>query len=97
MWRPLQRRLPDGSWRPLGALAPGGLLVYSVCTLSALETRGVDDHLAGAHPFLRPAEGLDSPWAASGRGWLLLPQAAGTDGMYVLRLRRPHGNDELVG
>ncbi len=90
----LQRRLVDEAVR---VLAPGGLLVYSVCTLSALETRGVDDHLARAHPFLRPAEGLDSPWAASGRGWLLLPQAAGTDGMYVLRLRRPHGHDELVG
>jgi 16S rRNA C967 or C1407 C5-methylase (RsmB/RsmF family) len=28
------------------------------------------------------------PWEPLGRGALLLPQAAGTDGMYVLALRR---------
>ncbi|HUZ44949.1 MAG TPA: transcription antitermination factor NusB [Acidimicrobiales bacterium] len=28
-------------------------------------------------------------WRPHGRGWLLLPQDAGTDGMYVLGLRRP--------
>ena len=29
-----------------------------------------------------------APWRARGRGAVLLPHDAGTDGMYVLRLRR---------
>ncbi len=82
----LQRRLVDEAVR---VLAPGAMLVYSVCTLSVLESTGVDDHLASVHPELVPAAPMEGPWIASGRGWLLLPQAAGTDGMYVLRLRRP--------
>ncbi|MEZ5261478.1 MAG: hypothetical protein R2755_06805 [Acidimicrobiales bacterium] len=84
----LQHRLVDEAVR---VLAPGGMLVYSVCTLSAVETRGVDEHLAAAHPELAVPEGPElpgGPWRALGRGALLLPQAADTDGMYVLRLCR---------
>jgi 16S rRNA (cytosine967-C5)-methyltransferase len=71
-------------------LRPGGLLVYSACTLTAAETTEVDGWLAAAHPELEPA-GLpdDAPWRPVGRGGLLLPQDAGTDGMYLLRLRAP--------
>lgn len=84
----LQHRLVDEAVR---VLAPGGMLVYSVCTLSAVETRGVDVHLAAAHPELAVPDGPElpgGPWRALGRGALLLPQAADTDGMYVLRLCR---------
>ncbi|MGY6502279.1 MAG: transcription antitermination factor NusB [Acidimicrobiales bacterium] len=70
-------------------LRPGGILVYSVCTLSSSETLGVDDHLIAAHPELDPLEVPGSPWIPHGRGAMLLPQAAGTDGMMVLRLRAP--------
>ncbi|MGD9753286.1 MAG: RsmB/NOP family class I SAM-dependent RNA methyltransferase, partial [Acidimicrobiia bacterium] len=83
-----QHRLVDEAVR---VLAPGGMLVYSVCTLSAVETLGVDQHLAAAHPELAVPEGPPlpgGPWRALGRGALLLPQAADTDGMYVLRLCR---------
>jgi 16S rRNA (cytosine967-C5)-methyltransferase len=63
---------------------PGGLLVYSVCTLTRAETVGIDDwaadNLAGFHAVAPPRD----PWVAHGRGALLLPQAAATDGMYVL-------------
>jgi 16S rRNA (cytosine967-C5)-methyltransferase len=82
----LQTQLVDAA---VGLLAPGGVLVYSVCTLTAAESRGVDDHLAAAHPELEPLPPPDLPWQPWGRGALLLPQAAGTDGMTVLRLRRP--------
>jgi hypothetical protein len=47
----------------------------------------VDAHLAAAHPSLVPVEPLGEPWERRGRGELLLPQTAGTDGMYLLRLR----------
>jgi 16S rRNA (cytosine967-C5)-methyltransferase len=70
-------------------LAPGGLLVYSVCTLTRAETIGVDEHLAAAHPQLEPLPAPGPPWRAWGRGALVLPQDAGTDGMSILRLRRP--------
>lgn len=76
----------------LGAAAtlvrPGGVLVYSVCTVTTEETTGIDDwaaeHLPDFHA-LKPPGGL---WTGHGRGALLLPQTAGTDGMFVLLLRR---------
>jgi 16S rRNA (cytosine967-C5)-methyltransferase len=76
----------------LGAVAPavkpGGRLVYSVCTLTAAETEGVDEwataHLAGFTAEPPPGD----PWRPWGRGALLLPSAADTDGMYCLVLSR---------
>jgi 16S rRNA (cytosine967-C5)-methyltransferase len=70
---------------------PGGRLVYSVCTLTAEETIGVDEWLASARPELEPEPIDDLPgsgWRRHGRGAILLPQTAGTDGMFLLRLRR---------
>ena len=67
---------------------PGGVLVYSVCTLTAAETTGVDDWAAGALPGFAALARPRAPWRPHGRGALLLPQAAGTDGMFVLSLRR---------
>jgi 16S rRNA (cytosine967-C5)-methyltransferase len=66
---------------------PGGTVVYSVCTLTAAETLGVDEWLADARPDLTPEPVVDDRWRPHGRGAILLPQAAGTDGMFVLRLR----------
>ncbi len=70
-------------------LAPGGVLVYSVCTLTDAETSGIDHWLEERHPELEPLAPPHAPWVPVGRGARLLPQALGTDGMYVLRLRRP--------
>jgi 16S rRNA (cytosine967-C5)-methyltransferase len=67
---------------------PGGVLVYAVCTFSDAETRGVDtwaaDHLAGFRAIAPPGP----PWRPHGRGALLLPSDADTDGMFVLVLER---------
>ena len=67
---------------------PGGILAYSVCTLTFDETGSIDrwfaTHQPGFHPLPPPA----SPWRPAGRGALLLPQAMGTDGMFLLALRR---------
>jgi 16S rRNA (cytosine967-C5)-methyltransferase len=78
-----------------GLLRPGGTLVYSACTLTRAETVGVDERLAASLPDLEVLPAPDAPWRPWGRGALLLPQAAGTDGMFVLRLRRPDGRGTL--
>lgn len=81
----LQARLAGAA---VDLVRPGGLLVYSVCTLTREETLGVDAHLAQAHPAFIPVDPPGAPWRLHGRGALLLPQSAGTDGMFVLALRR---------
>lgn len=77
-----------GACLPL--VRPGGVLVYSVCTSTAAETTGIDEWLAGAWP---EATALGVPelgqWRPAGRGALVLPQDAGTDGMFVLVLQAP--------
>jgi 16S rRNA (cytosine967-C5)-methyltransferase len=82
----LQRRLLTAA-RDL--VRPGGLLVYSVCTLTVAETGGIDRWLVDVHPDLSPLAPPAEPWIRAGRGALLLPQAEGTDGMFLLRLRIP--------
>ena len=81
----LQREIVDAA---VPLVRPGGLLVYSVCTLTRAETLDVDDWLASAHPELEAEEPPGPPWRPHGRGALLLPQDAGTDGMALFRLRR---------
>ena len=83
----LQRRLADAA---AGLVRPGGTLVYSVCTLTAEESLGVDAWLGDRHPELEAADPPRGPWRPWGRGGLLLPQDAGTDGMCLFRyVRRP--------
>jgi len=79
----LQRELMEAS---IALLRAGGVVVYSACTLTLAETSAMDDWLAGAHPELIAQDPPEKPWQRFGRGGRLLPQDAGTDGMYVLRL-----------
>ncbi|HMF03569.1 MAG TPA: 16S rRNA (cytosine(967)-C(5))-methyltransferase RsmB [Acidimicrobiia bacterium] len=71
-----------------GAARPGGVVVYSVCTLTGAETTGVDAWAERELPELLADPPPGPPWRRRGRGALLLPQDAGTDGMYVLLLHR---------
>ena len=82
----LQQRLLDAA---VTLARPGGVVVYSVCTLTLAETLEVDRWLAADHPGLVPLPAPGAPWEPLGRGARLLPQAAGTDGMFVVALRRP--------
>lgn len=84
----LQRELVEAA---VAAVRPGGVVVYSVCTLTLAETLGVDRWSSVAHPSLVALPPPGPPWTPLGRGARLLPQSAGTDGMYVLSLRRPPG------
>ena len=70
------------------AVAPGGRLVYAVCTLTRAETSGIAAwafaHLDGFTADPPPGD----PWRPLGAGAVLWPHVAGTDGMFVLSLRR---------
>ena len=67
-------------------LAPGGRLVFSVCTFPRAETDAAADAILRHCPFLEPAEirGPDGQ-AARVRLW---PHEHGTDGMFVAAFRR---------
>jgi 16S rRNA (cytosine967-C5)-methyltransferase len=82
----LQRRLLGSV---VGLVEPGGVLVYSVCTLTRAETEDVSSWLA--RELSSGWEALEPPgppWERYGQGALLLPQSAGTDGMYLSAYRR---------
>jgi 16S rRNA (cytosine967-C5)-methyltransferase len=92
-WRVTRERvaaLPDVQLRILrrGAdlVAPGGTLVYSVCTISRAESEEVIDRLLAVDP------GFDVEAIADGDDGgpyrRLLPHRDGTDGFFVARLRR---------
>ncbi len=84
--------LASNSWRLLQSAAPlvgpTGMLVYSVCTITRAETIDVGewavDQLDGFVALPPPG----GPWHPHGPGAILLPQIAGTDGMFVLRMAR---------
>ena len=69
-------------------MRPGGRLVYSVCTLTRAETLDVDEWAAHELTDFTPVGVFAAPWRPHGRGALLLPHDAGTDGMFVLVLDR---------
>ena len=66
---------------------PGGVLLYSVCTLTDAETIAVDARVQDALPGL-VSVALDEPWRERGRGGQILPQTLGTDGMYAVRYEK---------
>ncbi|MDQ6731828.1 MAG: 16S rRNA (cytosine(967)-C(5))-methyltransferase RsmB [Actinomycetota bacterium] len=66
-----------------GAVASGGALVYSVCTISRAESEAViDTFLAGAPDFHAEPVGDGRPYRQT------LPHRDGTDGFFIARLRR---------
>jgi 16S rRNA (cytosine967-C5)-methyltransferase len=77
----LQRRLLAAA---ATLVRPGGRLVYSVCTLTEAEGPAV-----AATLDWEPEPPPGAPWQPWGSGALLLPQTAGTDGMFLARWRRP--------
>jgi 16S rRNA (cytosine967-C5)-methyltransferase len=83
-WRTSPERVADLALQQSRILAagaaatrPGGTLVYSVCTISRAESDAVIDGLLSSHP-----EWSSEPPAR------LAPDTDGTDGFYIVRLRR---------
>jgi 16S rRNA (cytosine967-C5)-methyltransferase len=70
------------------AVRVGGVLVYAVCTMTARETKEVSERIVAELTDFEPLPRPPAPWRALGVGALILPQDAGTDGMFVLGLRR---------
>ncbi|MFL5736738.1 MAG: RsmB/NOP family class I SAM-dependent RNA methyltransferase, partial [Actinomycetota bacterium] len=96
LWRPrredlsrlarLQVAIASGA---AGLLAPGGRLVFSVCTFPRAETDAAADAILRHSPFLEPAE-IRGP-GGSGSRIRLWPHQDGTDGMFVAAFRRTSG------
>ncbi len=73
-----------------GALAPGGALTYSICTISRAEGEGVVARSGHSDLGVDPL-GPDHPGFAAdpdGRFLQLLPDRDDTDGFFIARLRR---------
>ena len=70
----------------LPLVAPGGLLFYSVCPLTAAETGNVDEAFRVATGALS-AGPMPEPWRPHGTGGLLLPQDLNSEGMAVFAYR----------
>jgi 16S rRNA (cytosine967-C5)-methyltransferase len=66
-------------------VAPGGRLVYSVCTM--LDAESVD-HVTPEGFEVDPTEPPSGRWRRHRQGWRVLPQDADTDGMVMIRYRR---------
>lgn len=85
----LQRRLLRSA---AAATAPGGTLVYSVCTISRREGEGVIARFLEAQSDWHAEDlGAEHPqwrYQRDGRYLQLLPDRDGTDGFFIARLRR---------
>jgi 16S rRNA (cytosine967-C5)-methyltransferase len=84
---PLQRSLADAAAR---ALAPGGRLVYAVCSTDPRENEGVIDPFLGDHPDLERVALPEryAPFATAAGDVLVPPGMDGRDGFYVAVMRR---------
>lgn len=90
----LQRRLLLAA---SAMVRPGGVLVYSVCTLTREETIGIEADFAMMRPefMVEPIEG--EPWRRRGSGGMIVPTRTDLDGMFVLRWRRPEAPEPTEG
>ncbi|MBL8998866.1 MAG: RsmB/NOP family class I SAM-dependent RNA methyltransferase, partial [Gemmatimonadetes bacterium] len=83
-----QREILKGASR---CVQPGGLLVYSTCSLEFEENEGMITAFLAAHPefVLEPPPDGVVPSEVLSAGYLtVLPTLAGTDGAFAARLRR---------
>ncbi|SEJ92410.1 16S rRNA (cytosine967-C5)-methyltransferase [Deinococcus reticulitermitis] len=70
-------------------VAPGGVLVYSVCSVTPQEGPEVVTRFLAAHPDFapEPVPGLEVAHVQAGAGVLTVP-VGGVDGFFIARLRR---------
>ncbi|WP_019587050.1 RsmB/NOP family class I SAM-dependent RNA methyltransferase [Deinococcus apachensis] len=82
------RMLPNAA----ALVEPGGLLVYSVCSVTPQEGPETVRDFLTAHPEFtpEPLPDLDLPTVPAGEGVLTVPEG-GLDGFFIVRLRRERG------
>lgn len=90
----LERHLADqAKLIDLGAalVAPGGKLLYAVCSVIAREGRAQVDDFLNRHPGWTADDGFlpDGVGRAAGAGFLLTPAHDGCDGFFLARLAAP--------
>ena len=83
----LQRRILEAA---AAATAPGGALIYSVCTISDEEGPALVDGFLRDHPEFALQEVPRDAWPdrVDGRYLQLLPHRDGTDGFFIAALNR---------
>jgi 16S rRNA (cytosine967-C5)-methyltransferase len=84
----LQPKLLEGA---APRVKPGGVLVYSVCSLEPEETVEVVESFRKNHPEfeIEPADRYVPPaFRSGGPYWTATPQRNGTDGVFAARLRK---------
>ena len=81
-----------------GAVAPGGTLVYSTCTISPAENERQIDAFLDDHADFTPVDLQPRfPAWAGGPRMLALPSVHGSDGFFIAALRRAYGRPRAVG
>ena len=82
----LQAKLVRAAFR---LVRPRGVVIYSVCTMTAAETVGIDQMVAQEHPATEAIPITDPRWRPQSRGALILPQDHKTDAMFVAKYKAP--------
>lgn len=74
------------------AVMPGGLLVYSVCTPLATETRDVIAEFITERPQFTPQSltgpAAELPWEKWGGGWIAMPDKGEWEGFFLAIMKR---------
>ena len=86
-------RLPQVQLRILAAAAeavrPGGVLLYSTCTVRRQENEDVAEELLRRRPdFVPESFTMPSAFGENGGMVTILPDTAGTDGFFICKLRK---------
>lgn len=75
-------------------LKPGGILVYSTCTVDTIENRGTAEQFLRTHPEMEQIPPrLPEALKGKGQGFVqVFPQDYGSDGFFVASFRKSTGN-----
>jgi len=81
----LQRRLLENAAR---LTAPGGVLVYSTCSLEPEENDDNTEWFLDAHPEFKPVREDRFAEYSRGNGYLILPHLMGGTGAFAVKMKR---------